>query len=37
MLGNIFCKAICLGTNPFNANICFKMQMSVFYVEISAF
>ena len=30
MLGDIFCMAICLGSNPFNADICSKMQMSVF-------
>ena len=30
MLVNVFIIAICLGSNPFNADICFKMQMSVF-------
>ena len=30
MLGNVFSMAICLGSNPFNADICVKMQISVF-------
>ena len=30
MLGNIFSMAICLGSNPFIADMCSKMQMSVF-------
>ena len=37
MLGNICRMAICLGLNPFNADICFKMQISAFQLNVSAF
>ena len=37
MLGNVFSMAIYSGSNPFSADICFKMQISVFEKEISAF
>ena len=33
MLGNIISMAICLGSNPFNADIRFKMQMSLVFLN----
>ena len=30
MLGNVLSTAICLGSNSFDADICFKMQISAF-------
>ena len=37
MLGNVCSMVICLSLNPFNADICFKMKITAFSIEISAF
>ena len=35
MLGNIFSMAICLGANPFNADICLKIKDICIFKDIS--